>query len=197
MRTFKDILKLSLPSLMLLSSSVVFGQEQGSDSSQFHIIPETVMPGFCRNNAEGNTEAIFLDAHNGVTLWRNNSPDTSQSNASTLMYEPYASQLASLTFSLKQHTFDRDTRMLPGVLTFNDMSQNVILDIEVKDSISKAGKSDEIQLIGTLSLQPATSTETNTAQHQDTGLNFCVAMQARSNKASDSYAMKQMMFSTK
>ena len=196
MRTFKIIISTGF-SLMLLSTSVVYGQEKLPDNDQYHIVAETVMTGFCQQDAEGNTEAVFLDTEKGLTFWRNYSPDNANSSASPLMHEHYAEQLASLTFNFKQNTLDRNTRMLPGVLKFKDMSQDVILDVDMSESAVNTGLSGEIQLIGTLSLRPASPSDASAESQHDGGLNFCVAMQARSNKASDGNAIEQMMFSTK
>jgi hypothetical protein len=197
MRTFVNITSASFSLLALMAASVVSGQEKHADNDQYQIVPETVMTGFCQQDAEGNTDAVFLDAEKGITLWRNYSPDNANGNASPLMHEHYAEQLSSLTFNFTQNTLERNTRMLPGVLKFKDMSQDVILDVDMSESTVTTGLKGEIQLIGTLSLRPASSSDTSAESKHDGGLNFCVAMQARTDKASEAYAMEQMMFSTK
>jgi hypothetical protein len=197
MRTFVNIIFASFSLLALLSASLVSGQEKHSDNDQYQIVAETVMTGFCQKDAEGNTEAVFLDAEKGITLWRNYSPDNADSNASPFMHEHYAEQLSSLTFNFTQNTLDRSTRMLPGVLTFKDMSQDVILDVNMAERAVTTGLKGEIQLIGTLSLRPASPSDTSAETQHDGGLNFCVAMQARTDKAYEAYALEQMMFSTR
>lgn len=196
MRTFKNIISTSFSLLVLLSASVVYGQEKQADD-QYYIVAETVMTGFCQQDAEGNTEAVFLDAEKGVTFWRNYSPEIANSNSSPLMHEHYAEQLSSLSFNFKQNTLDRNTRMLPGILKFKDMSQDVILDVDMSESAVNTGLNGEIQLIATLSLRPVTPADASAGAQHDGGLNFCVAMQARTDKAADGYALDQMMFSTK
>ena len=197
MRTFNNIISTGFSLLVLLSASVVYGQEKYAADEQYHIVTETVMTGFCQQDAEGNTEAVFLDAANGVTFWRNYSPDIANSNSSPLMHEHYAEQLSSLSFNFKQNTLDRNTRMLTGVLKFKDISQDVILDVDMSESAVHTGLNGEIQLIATLSLRPATPVDDSAGAQHDGGLNFCVAMQATTDKAADGYALDQMMFSTK
>jgi hypothetical protein len=183
MRAFKLLLFFVLSGLPFLVSAtgLIYTVDKG-----YVINTDSVMPGYCQHDDDGRAEGVFRTSSQGITVWRNFSPESDESMVPLILRQQIAEEVEKVDFSLSRTELNWGVYTLFGTLRVGEKQRNVVMKLH---PLSEEAHYDAT---GVRYLASAVQAAHQAPKYEEldnyTGLGFCILLSA-SKPDNDGFTM--------
>lgn len=177
-------IRLSVVMASVLLSSFADARETLS-AFDYIIDHDSLMPGFCKLDDNGQVEGVFRANSSGITLWRNYKPEAGEGMLPTIMKDQLAEQLRKVHFALPHSVLNHASNWIIGSVRIEDDQRDVVLRLHIPSM-------DEELLVAVVEDTLHESNKDELVMHS--GMNYCVMFGTREPEADS--ALGQRVLST-